>query len=94
MLDRITVLPIGPVDGLYNGPPAAFSSVAVRPETGARYREKPAMPLLPRGYCLDIDGESWTVLRGHVRHEMVPYSDGEIFYWYEYEVVNGKRVLD
>lgn len=95
MIDKILITPIGAQPDLHSDPNAAFAVIEVRPETAMRDRDRPVMPLLPRGYCLDTDdGETWTVLRGHVHSAVVPYTDGEVHYWYMYEAVNGKRVLD
>lgn len=93
MLDLIDIEPTGQRPDLFADPKAAFAVISVKPDMGTQYREKPVMPLLPRGYCLDAGGQAWTVLRGHVRTEVLEGSDGELYCWYEYEAVNGKRVL-
>lgn len=36
----------------------------------------------------------WMVLCGYVCMEVLEGSDGELYCWYEYEVVNGKWVFD
>lgn len=94
MLDRITRRPIGAPEG-YESLVAAFAVITVEPLRDAD--RKPLMPLLSRGQLInDEQGDTWTVLWGQVREKVDESSDDELpyRYVYEYEVVNGRRVLD
>lgn len=95
MIDEITTVPTGPEPLLYDGDSAAFSVIEVRPSRGDGYDRpsKPVMPLLSRGHHLhDEFGAPHTVLSATVSQHSSPF--GEYYYWYEYTVVNGRRVLN
>lgn len=93
MLDKIQSRPTGP-SKLYPNV-AAFAVIRVAPFRDAG--RKPLMPLLSRGDILDDEhGESWTVLRAHVKCMPSEFSGDELpyYYAYEYEAVNGRRRLN
>ena len=95
MADLMRMLPIGPIPELFDDNWAAFANFTVKPALGDGDGLRPLMPLLSRGHHFDDErGEAWTVLRAHVHWQMIQSNGRRIpVYWYEYDAVNGRRVL-
>lgn len=96
MLDRTEAVRIRQNDELFDGF-GEFSIVSVFPrqEFGSgNDGRKPVMPLLSRGQQFDDEnGDTWTVLRAHVRRSEASFGDVDQHYWYEYTALAGQYTL-
>ncbi len=95
MLDKMEVssVPQGdePFDGF--GEFAVITVAPIRAYCGNDGRV-PVMPLLSRGHHFDdTSGDTWTVLRAHVRWTEASVGDSIDHYWYEYFAVAGRHTL-